>query len=95
MRLQPLGARERAAVGLWVVIAAVAGNGAYDVLVSRGIKEYLLRHALSEAGRGPAVSMALLMQVTVFHAACVGLFWGCAILLAGMLTIRLMRARPG
>lgn len=93
--LRPLGRRERMAAGLWIVLALVGGNGIYDVLVSRGVKEYLFRHALSEAGRGPVVSMDALMRATVFDAACVGLFWGSAILLAGMITIRLMRARPG
>ena len=42
------------------------------MLVARGIKEYLFRHALHEAGAGPAVPLASLMQTTVQRAAAVG-----------------------
>ena len=86
---------ERFAAGLWIVLALVIGNGIYDILVSRGVKEYLFRHALHEAGRGPEVPIRQIMDVTVFDATWVGLLWGCTVLLAGMITVRLFRpSRP-
>lgn len=84
---------ERFAAGLWIVLALVIGNGIYDILVSRGVKEYLFRHALHEAGRGPEVPIRQIMDVTVFDAIWVGLLWGCTVLLAGMFTVRLLRPR--
>lgn len=89
--MRSLALRERVAVGIWVVIALMAGNGVYDLLVSRGIKYFLFRRALSEAGQAPAVPLAPLMQATVREAAWVGVLWGSVILLAGMCTIRLLR----
>lgn len=89
--IQPLAVRERVAVWLWIVVAAIAGNGVYDLLVSRGIKYFLFRRAVSEAGAAPAISLAQLMEATVRDAAWVGLLWGSAILLAGLCTIRLLR----
>ena len=84
---------ERFAVGLWVVLAVFIGNGVYDLLITRGVKEYLFRHALHEAGRGPEVPIRQIMDVTVFDALWVGLLWGSTVLLAGMITVRLLK-RP-
>ena len=53
---------ERIAVWIWIVLALFVGNAIYDLLLTRGIKEYLLRHALHEAGRGPGVPLVDLMH---------------------------------
>ena len=82
---------ERLALGLWVLLAAFIGNGIYDVLMSRGIKEFLLRHALSEAGVAPAVPLAPLMHTTALRAAGVGVLWAGLVLLVGCATMRIMR----
>jgi hypothetical protein len=89
--MRRLAVRERVAVWLWMVVAVIAGNGVYDLLVSRGIKYFLFRRALSEAGRAPAISLAQLMEATVRDAAWIGVLWGSSILLAGLCTIRLLR----
>jgi hypothetical protein len=89
----PRSPRERIALGLWVALAIFVGNGIYDVMVARGIKEYLLRHAMSEAGSAPPVALAALMQTTVRHATEVGVLWAGLVLLVGVATIRLVR--PG
>ena len=68
----PRTPRERLALALWVLLAIFVGNGIYDVLVARGIKEFLFRHALSEAGAGPVVPLAPLMHTTVVRATGVG-----------------------
>jgi hypothetical protein len=35
----PRGRRERIAAALWIALAVFVGNGIYDVLITRGIKE--------------------------------------------------------
>lgn len=82
---------ERIAVALWLAIAVVVWNGIYDVLLTRGVKEYLLRSALHEAGRGPRIPMSQIMDVTVQDAVWVSTLWASILLLAGLVTIRLGR----
>ena len=87
----PRTTREAVALGIWGVLAALVGNGIYDVLVARGIKEFLFRHALSEAGAGPVVPLVPLMHSTVVRATGVGILWAGLVLLVGFVTIRLVR----
>ncbi len=89
MRRLPVA--ERIAVALWLAIAVVVWNGIYDVLLTRGVKEYLFRSALHEAGRGPMIPMSQIMDVTVQDAVWVSTLWASILLLAGLVTIRLGR----
>lgn len=82
--------RERAAIALWLVVGLVVWNGLYDVLIVGGIKEYLFRYALYEGGRGPHVPMAAIMDETVANAVWICTFWASAIVLCGLLTIRMV-----
>ena len=83
--------RERALVVLWLVMALLLWNGVYDMTVGEGIKEYLFRSALHEAGRAPNVSIASVLDPYIFDAAWVSTFWASLVMLAGLLTIRVMR----
>ena len=87
--MRALSRAERAAVALWVILAVVIWNGIYDVLVTRGVKEYLLRRAMHDAGRGPDVQLALMMDLTVRDAAWMATLWASIVLLAGLWTIRM------
>jgi hypothetical protein len=89
--MRALPRSERLPVAIWLALAIVVWNGVYDVLLTRGVKEYLFRWALHEAGRGPLVPMSRIMEVTVRDAVWVSTLWAGIILLAGMVTIRLMR----
>lgn len=84
---------ERIAVGVWIVLAMTVWNGVYDLLLTRGIKDYLLRNALHQAGRGPEVSMTAILDFTVSEAFWVSTLWASVILLAGLWTVRVMSAR--
>ncbi|MEO7271287.1 MAG: hypothetical protein ABIX28_20890 [Vicinamibacterales bacterium] len=88
----PRTPRERLAAVLWVLLAVFIGNGIYDVLVARGIKEVLYQHALGEAAGGATVPLAAMMRTTVHRATAVGLLWAAMILVVGVATIRLVRA---
>jgi hypothetical protein len=91
-----LPSSERIAVVLWLAIAVAVWNGIYDVLLTRGVKEYLFRSALHEAGRGPMIPMSEIMDVTVRDAVWVSTLWASLLLLAGLVTIRLgRRTREG
>ena len=79
---------ERIAVVVWLVLAVVVWNGVYDLLLTRGIKDYLLRNALHQAGRGPEVSMTSLLDFTVWEAFWVSTLWASVILFAGLWTVR-------
>jgi hypothetical protein len=88
---RPLSRRERALVGLWLLLALVLWNGIYDLTMTEGIKEYLFRSALHEAGRAPRVSIASVLDGTIFKAVWNSTFWASVVILAGMVTIRTLR----
>jgi hypothetical protein len=88
--MRGLDRHERIAVGVWLTLTLVVWNGVYDLLLTRGIKDYLLRNALHQAGRGPEVSMTALLDLTVSEAFWVSTLWASVILCAGLWTIRLL-----
>jgi hypothetical protein len=88
--MRKLQRAERTAVGVWIVLTLVVWNGVYDLLLTRGIKDYVLRNALHEAGRGPEVSMTALLDLTVTEAFWVSTLWASVILFAGLWTVRLL-----
>lgn len=90
----PLGRRERIAVGLWLIIAVVVWNGLYDLLLARSTQTYLFRQAIHQAGLGPWVDLTGALDVAVRDAAWLSTLWASLLLLAGLITIRLFRARP-
>jgi hypothetical protein len=89
-----LGRRERIAVCLWLAVAVVAWNGLYDLLLARSTQTYLFRQALHQAGRGAWLDLTTAMDVAVRDAAWVSTLWASILLLAGMITIRLIWNRP-
>ena len=90
--MTPVRARQWA-IGLWLVLAVVAWNALYDLRITLGVRDYLLRQALHDAGRGPAVTMAEAMQATVRDAVLVASLWGAIILATGLTTLRLLSRR--
>lgn len=90
-RFRPRSRREGALLGLWVVLALLLWNGIYDMTLGEGIKEYLFRSALHEAGRAPRVSIASVLDPYIFDAVWVSTFWASLVMLAGLVTIRIMR----
>lgn len=86
---------ERIAVAFWIVLAVVVWNGVYDLLLTRGIKDYLLRNALHQAGRGPEVSLTALLDLTVSEAFWISTLWASVILLAGLWTVHMFRPKAG
>jgi len=92
--MTPLGRRTRVAVTLWVILAVVAWNGLYDLLLARSTETYLFRQAMHVAGRGPWVDLSTALDVAVRDAAWIATLWASVLLLAGMVTTRLFWSRP-
>lgn len=83
--------RTRGWVILWVIVAAVVWNGVFDILVTRGVKEYLYRQADHELGYGPSVSMRQIMDETVRDAAISASLWALLVGGAGVITVYAVR----
>ena len=45
-------------------MAIVVWNGLYDLRITLGVRDHLMKQALHDAGRGPAVTMAEDMAAT-------------------------------
>ena len=89
--MQQLTRRERVAAGLWIVVAVVVWNLVYDLILTRAVQEFMLRAVLHEAGRGPATTMAEVMDRNVYHAVWVSTLFASLVALAGFFTIRYLR----
>jgi hypothetical protein len=86
--VRPLARRQRVAVAVWVVLAAALWNAIFEMMVNRGVKAYLLRAALHDAGRRPFTPIAEVMDPAIFNATWVATLWTSVVLLAAALTIR-------
>jgi hypothetical protein len=91
--MKPLISRQRIAVGVWVVLTVALWNAIFEMMVVRGVKEYLFRAALHDAGRRPFTPIADVMDPAIFHATWVATLWASIVLLAALLTIRLCIGR--
>ena len=80
----------RLAVALWLAMAVVVWNGLYDLRITLGVRDYLMKQALHDAGRGPEVTISDAMHETVRDAVRVASLWGVIILTAGLGTVRLV-----
>lgn len=85
--------REKIAVALWVVLGIALWNALYDHVLEKGVKEYLFRSTLHEAGRAPRVSIAEVLDPFLFDAVWVSTYWAGLVMLAGFVTIRILRTR--
>ena len=91
--MQPLARRERLLVGLWIVVGLVVWNGVYDFVMMRGVQTFLFHNALHQLGRGPDLSMKDFMDAVVFDAVWISTLWAGVIMLAGLMTIRVLSVR--
>lgn len=81
---------ERIAVALWLVLALGLWNAIFEMMVVRGVKEYLFRAALFDAGRGPLTPIRQIMDPAIFDATWVATVWTSIVMLLALVTIRLL-----
>jgi hypothetical protein len=74
----------RFAVAFWLAVGFVVFNGFFDVFVTRGEKQYLLRQARQELGVGPAITMDEVMTSTIHDAVRKAGLWGVLVFGAGI-----------
>lgn len=74
----------RGAIVFWVVLAFVVWNGFFDILVTRGEKQYLLSQARHELGLGPKVTIHDVMSRTIGDATRTATIWAALILASGI-----------
>lgn len=89
--MRRLARRDRVIVLVWVVLSVALWNGIFEMLVVQGVKQYLFRAALHEAGRAPFVAIADVMDPAIYRATWVATMWTSIVLLAAMLTLRRRR----
>jgi hypothetical protein len=89
--MRRLTSAERTGAVIWLIAAAVVWNGIYDLLLTRSVKEYLFRAALHDLGRGPQIPIKAVMDAAVYDAVWIATLWAGMILLAGLVTLRVMR----
>ena len=71
-----------------MILGVVLWNGIYDMILGQGLREYLFRSALHDAGRGPAMSISSVVDPYIADALWIATFWAALVTLAGLLTIR-------
>ena len=83
--------RVRGLVLLWCVAGLIVWCGFFDILLTRGEKEYVMRQALHDAGQGPPADMARIMRDTSHDAAVTASLFAVPVVVVGLATIWLMR----
>ena len=86
--MRPLPRRDRILVLIWIVLSVALWNAIFEMLVMQGVKQYLFRAALHEAGRAPFVAIGDIMDWAIYRATWVATMWTSIVLLAAMLTLR-------
>jgi hypothetical protein len=86
--MRSLPRRDRILVIVWIVLAVVLWNAIFEMLIVQGVKQYLFRAAMHDAGRAPFVAIADVMNAAIYRATWVATMWTSIVLLAGMLTMR-------
>jgi len=86
--------RDRIIVFVWIVLSFALWNAIFEMLVVQGVKQYLFRAALHDAGRVPFVAISDIMDPAIYRATWVATIWTSIILLAAMLTLRRSRELP-
>lgn len=78
-------------LGLWAVVGLVLGSAVFDWWMHGAIRDFQLRVAHFELGRGPEPSLAALLAEARASGVWRAVTWGGLVTAAGWLTILFMR----
>ena len=86
--MRRLARRDRILVVVWIVLAVALWNAIFEMLVVQGVRQYLFRATLYDAGRAPFVAIPDVMDPAIYRATWVATMWTSIVLLAAMLTLQ-------
>jgi hypothetical protein len=78
----------------WALLGVALWNALFEMMVVRGVKDYLLAAELSAAGRGPRLLISDVMDPAIRHAAWVATIWTALVWIAAGLTIHYASSHP-
>jgi hypothetical protein len=93
--VRPLPRRDRILVVIWIMLSVALWNAIFEMLVVQGVKQYLYRAAMHDAGRAPFVAIGDIMDPAIYRATWVATMWTSVVLLAAMITMRLRAQLAG
>ena len=83
--------RSRLLMLLWLGLGVLTWNATFDLWMTSETRQYLLREAMWELGRGPQPVLTEAMAEASRGGAIRASFWTIAVVTAGLLTIRLRK----
>lgn len=83
--------RTRALLLLWLSLGALAWNATFDLWMTAETRQYLLREAMWELGRGPQPVLSDEMAAAARGAVIRASLWTIVIVSAGLLTLRVRK----
>ena len=83
--------RTWALVLLWVGLGVLVWNATFDLWMTSETRQYLLREAMWELGRGSQPVLTEVMAQAARSGVMRASLWTCAVVSAGLLTIRLRK----
>ena len=78
----------------WVLLGVALWNALFEMMVVRGVKDYLLAAELSAAGRGPRIAIGDVMDAAIRHGAWVATIWTALVWIAAGLTVHYASSHP-
>jgi hypothetical protein len=77
-----------------VLLGFALWNALFEMMVVRGVKDYLLAAELSAAGRGPRLGISEVMDPAIRHGAWVATIWTALVWIAAGLTVHYASSHP-
>ena len=78
----------------WALLGFALWNALFEMMVVRGVKDYLLAAELSAAGRGPRIPISDVMDPAIRHGAWVATIWTALVWVAAGLTVHYASSHP-
>jgi hypothetical protein len=84
---------EKRLLVLWLAVAFVVWNGVYDMRLHDTVRGYLYQNALAQAHLAGGVDMRDYLHRGVKDAIAFSTAWACGVLVAGLITMRVLSPR--
>lgn len=85
---------ERRLLIFWLALAFIVWNGVYDMRMHDTVRGYLFQNALAHARPGGGIDMRTYLHRGLVDAIAFSTAWACGVLLAGLVTMRVLLRAP-